>query len=222
MSYIDPNALAAWELLGTTSNIIGGKYFLGGTQIDQTNVFADIYAAGSSKYTSRQFQFDTGVDIELDRVLKGLSFHTKFAVDYATTYITSYNNVYSVFTPTWSNYGGQDVIVGLTKYNNDEKPGTQNIGSSGSNRTVAFSGYFNYENKFNEVHNLSAMLIASGYQQTRSGEYYNINNANLALQLGYNYNRNIMPISGLPASIPANYRKGIGLVSPPPLPWDGE
>lgn len=88
LDMIDPNASAVWELLSTTSNIIDGKYFLSGSQANSTNAFADSYAAGSSKWTSRQFQFDTGVNINLDKVLKGLSFNAMFAVDYATSYST--------------------------------------------------------------------------------------------------------------------------------------
>lgn len=189
LSYLDPNALAAWDLTNNTDNIIDGKYFLGGTQIDQTNVFADIYAGGSSKYTSRYFQFDTGVDIDLDNTLKGLSFHTKFAVDYATGYTTSFDNTYSVYAPTWSNYNGDDIIVNLTKHNNDKRPGTQNVSGSADTQTMAFSGQLDYINTFADDHNVSAMLIASGYQQTVSTEYHKISNANLALQLGYNYQK---------------------------------
>lgn len=187
LSYLDANALTAWDLINSTSNIINGKYFLGGTQIDQSNVFADMYAAGSSKFISRQFQFDTGVDIDLNKTLKGLSFQAKFAVDYATSYVNSFDNKYSVYTPKWSNYGGSDVIVGLDKYNNDEKPGTQNVSASSDNQTIAFSGQFNYNNTFSQVHNVSGALIASAYQQTLSGEYHKTSNANVALQLGYNY-----------------------------------
>lgn len=184
---LDQNALAAWDLIHATSNIIDGKYFLGGTQLDQTNIFADYYAAGKSKWTSRQFQFDTGIDIDLNKTLKGLSFHAKFAVDYATSYTTSFDNTYSVYAPIWSNYGGNDIIVGLTKYGIDGKTGTQNISGSSDKQTIAFSGQFNYENTFNKVHNVSAMLIASGYQQTLSAQYHRICNANMALQIGYNY-----------------------------------
>lgn len=184
---LDQNALAAWDLIHATSNILDGKYFLGGTQLDQTNIFADYYAAGKSKWTSRQFQFDTGVDIDLNKTLKGLSFHAKFAVDYATSYTTSFDNTYSVYAPIWSNYGGNDIIVGLTKYGIDGKTGTQNISGSSDKQTIAFSGQFNYENTFNKVHNVSAMLIASGYQQTLSAQYHRICNANMALQIGYNY-----------------------------------
>lgn len=142
LSYIDPNATAAWDLIANSNNIIDGKYFFAGSQEDLTNVFADYYAAGKTKYTSRQFQFDAGVNIDLSSVLKGLSFHTQFAVDYATSYNTSYNNEYATYIPTWSNYNGQDVIVALKKSDtNDKKSGMQNISGSASNQTIAFNAH---------------------------------------------------------------------------------
>lgn len=189
LDFIDPNDQQSWNLINGSSNIIGGQYFLGGTQVDQTNIFADYYAGGSSKWTSRQFQFDTGLDFDLDGITEGLAFHTQFAVDYATSYSTSYNNSYAVYEPSWYNYNGADVIAGIRKYNNDEKSGSQNIGGSTNNQTIAFSGYFTYDKTFQENHNLNAMLIASGYQITNSGAYHRISNANAGLQLGYNYKK---------------------------------
>lgn len=210
LNAIDPNALGALEL-ANNARVIGGKYLLGGTLFDQTNVFADCYAGGSSKWTSRQFQFDTGVDVDLNKTLKGLSFHSKFAVDYATSYTTSYDNKYATYTPTWANYGGEDVIVALAKHNNDEKPGTQNISGSTDRQTVAFSGQFNYINTFDQVHNVSAMLIASAYQQTYSEQYHRTSNVNLALQLGYNYQQKYYADFGgaliHSAKLPSNNRK---------------
>ena len=103
------------------------------------------------------------------------------------TSVLSFDNKYAVFVPTWANYGGKDVIVALSKEGNDEKPGTQNVGGSADKQTIAFSGQFNYQNTFNKYHNVSAMLIANGYQQTVSAQYHRISNANLALQAGYNY-----------------------------------
>ncbi len=41
--------------------------------------------------------------------------------------------------------------------------------NSVDNQTMLFSAQFNYANTFNKVHNLSAMLIASGFQQSKSG-----------------------------------------------------
>ncbi|MFW9597347.1 MAG: TonB-dependent receptor plug domain-containing protein, partial [Paludibacter sp.] len=85
ISFIEENDLNSILLLNNTSNIIDGKYFLSGTAQEQTNIFADYYAAGYNKYTSRQFQFDTKIDFDLRKILKGLSFNTMLAIDYATT-----------------------------------------------------------------------------------------------------------------------------------------
>ena len=186
---IDPNAKAALELIAASGNIIDGKYFLGGTRQNTTNVFADLYAAGRSKWTSRQFQFDTGLDFNLERVLKGLSFKTMFAVDYANTYTTSYDNNYAIFTPTWSNYNGKDIITELVKEGLDEKSGNQNIGGSSYRMTMLWNGHFDYVRTFAGKHNVTAMLVAGAYQQTTAGEYHRVSNANLGFQFTYNYDK---------------------------------
>jgi TonB-linked SusC/RagA family outer membrane protein len=187
ISYINPDDASSMTFINNSQNLIGGQYFLSGSSIDQTNVFADMYASGHGKFTSRQFQFDAGVNVDLAKVLKGLTFNTQFAVDYTTSYSTTYNNTYATYTPTWSNYNGADVISGLVKINNDKKTGVQSISGSADRQTVMFSGQFNYKNTFNEVHNVSAVLVGAGYQQTTAGVYHRKTNVNLGLQLDYNY-----------------------------------
>lgn len=186
VSFIDPNYATGNDYMAANKNIFNGC-FLGGTQVDQRNIFADYYAGGYNKYTSRQFQFDTGIDFDLANLTKGLSFHFQFAVDYNTSYNTSYNNDYAVYAPTWSNYNSSDMITILDKYGNDTKDGVQNISGSTDNQTIAMSAHFDYNRTFNKKHNVSAMLVANGFQQTNSGVYHKTSNANLGLQLGYNY-----------------------------------
>ena len=189
LSYIDPNSAQATNLIGTTKNYINGC-FLGGAQTDLTNIFADYYFAGKNTWTSRQFQFDAGVDVDLSSVTKGLSFHTMVAVDYRTAYTTSFNDTYATFTPTWSEYNGKDVIVALNTFDTvDKHSGVQNISGSTDNQTIAFNAHFDYARTFGNVHNVNAMLVANGYQQSESGTYHKVSNANLGLQLGYNYDR---------------------------------
>ena len=188
VSYIDSNYTTGMNYMAANSNIINGC-FLGGTQVDQRNIFADYYAGGYNKYTSRQFQFDTGIDFDLASITKGLSFHFQFAVDYNTSYNTSYNNEYAVYAPTWSNFNVTETISSLAKYGNDTKNGVQNISGSTDNQTIALSAHFDYNRTFKNVHNVSAMLIANGFQQTNSGVYHKTSNANLGLQLGYNYEK---------------------------------
>lgn len=191
LSYIEENDLVSLNLANASRNIIDGKYFLSGLQTDMTNIFADYYAAGSSKWTSRQFQFDTGLDFDLSGALKGLSFHTKFAVDYATSYTTSYTNTYATYAPVWSNYNGKDVVSldgsDSRKFGKDEKPGVQNISGSSNRQTIALSSYFAYNTSINDVHNISAMLIATGFQYAQTTEYHRASSANLGLQVGYDF-----------------------------------
>ncbi len=189
VSYLDPNAIQPQTALSSSSNIINGMFLgAGSAKDDWTNIFADYYAAGKSTWTSRQFQFDAGVNADLSSVLKGLSFHAMVGVDYATSYSTSYNNDYATFIPAWSNYNGPDLILSLDNHNAvDKKSGKQNVGGSTDNQTIAFNAHFDYNNTFADVHNVSAMLLANGFQQSKSGEYHKVSNANLGLLLNYNF-----------------------------------
>ncbi len=193
ISMVDPSAKTALTTLGAASNIIDGRYFLAFNNVKDSdeskafqNVFADYYAAGKSTYTSRQFQFDAGIDIDLQKILQGLSFHTQMSIDYATVYNTSYNDEYATFTPTWSAVNGHSAIVGLEQHREDKHSGVQNISNSQSNQTVAFNAHFDYKRSFADLHNINAMLVANGFTQTRSGQYHRTANANMGLNLDYN------------------------------------
>ncbi len=212
-SFLDPNAEAAKTILGNNPILINGC-FLGGTQTDLTNVFADTYAAGYNTWTSRQFQFDAGVDFDLSSLLTGLSFHALVGVDYATSYSTAFNNSYAIYEPTWSNYNGKDVIVALNNHGTvDKKSGVQNISGSTDNQTIAVSAHFDYNRTFADVHNVSAIAVLNGWQQTVSGVYHKLSNANLGFQAGYNYAKkyyaDIAIAAPWSARLPEGHRAGI-------------
>jgi len=178
---------ASQLLVQNSNHIIDGKYLLGGTQLDQTNPFAAIYAGGYNSYTSRQFQFNTGVNADLRNVLRGLTFKATMAVDYATTYNLSYNNTYAVYEPVWNNYAGTDLISSLTKYGQDATSGVQNVSNTWYRQTIAATGQLNYVTNVAKDHHISAMFVVNGYQQGESAVYHKVSNANLGLQLAYNY-----------------------------------
>ena len=193
VSFIDPLDVNSLNLIQNTRNIIhnpaglpAGDYFLGATQEDQSNAFADMYSAGYNTWTSRQFQFDAGVKFDLKSILKGLSFKTNFVVDYKTSYSTSLNDQYSTFGVNWTQMDGYDVIGSLTQYGQDKHTGTLNASKSAEQQTIAWNGQFDYVNSWGD-HNLHATLVANGYQQTISGEYHRVSNANLGLQASYNF-----------------------------------
>ena len=145
-----------------------------------------MYAAGYNTWTSRQMQFDTGVKFDLSSVLKGLSFKTMFAVDYSTSYTTSLNDSYATFGASWTQFDGKQIIGSVTQYGEDKHTGTLNSSNSAERQTLAWTGQFDYVNSFGN-HNVNATLLANGYQQTISGEYHKVSNANLGLLVSYNY-----------------------------------
>lgn len=186
ISYVEEADAVTLKTIQNSNYIIDGKYFLGGTQSQQTNPFAAMYAAGYNKYTSRQMQFDMGMNFDLNSLVKGLKLKTKFAVDYHTQYNTSINNEYAVYEAKWNNYCGEDLITSITKYGTDKRTGTQNLSDSHDKQLILMQAQLDYDRSFGD-HNLNATLLAHGYQISEDGEYHRTSNANLGLQLAYNY-----------------------------------
>jgi len=184
--FIEANDELSLAMTDASSHIIDGKYFLGGTQLDPTNPIADAYAAGVGKWVSRQFQFNGGVNFNLKNVIDGMFFRGKYGVDYATTYSQAYNNEYATFTPTWTNYAGDDMIGSLVQNGLDSRDGKQNISNPNYRTTTFFSGQFDYTKAY-DGHNLFAMLLANGWLRKADNQYQAIQSFNLGLQMSYNY-----------------------------------
>ena len=171
------------------ATIIDGQYILGGTQIDQTNPFAAIYAGGNNSFVQREFQFTTGVEADLKGIVQGLTFSTSMGVDYLNRYNQGYRNGYATYQPNWTTYSGSTLIGGLTRWGEDTKSGVQNIADSYYRQTISLSGQFNYHTTVNNQHNISAVLMAAAYRQSQSEVYQPTTNSNLGLQLNYDFSR---------------------------------
>ena len=187
LSYLEENDLLSGAAINASNYIIDGKYFLGGTQLNPTNPIADSYAAGNSKFVSRQFQFNTVFDFNLKSLLQGLHFRAKYGIDYALTYNQGYTNEYATFAPTWTNYAGVDMIGSVEQFGTDNKTGDENISNSAYRYTYNFSGQFDYTKTVNDDHNFFGMIVANAWQRQLSGQYHKISNVNLGLQASYNF-----------------------------------
>ena len=184
---VDPNATKGLSILGKSLNLLDGKYFPGGTKANDNNVIADCYFGGRTKDVSRQFQFDAGIIYDMNKFVKGLSFKTQFAIDYAAKYSLSYDNKYAVFIPTWSNYNSQDAIVAITQQNDEIVTGHMSMSDTSYRQTISWNGHFDYDHTFAGKHHVTGMLLANMYTTTASGTYHRYANPNIGLQLGYDY-----------------------------------
>ena len=184
---VDPNATKALDILGKSVNLLDGKYFPGGTRETDHYAIADCYFGGKTTAVSRQFQFDAGILYDMDKFVKGLSFKTQFAIDYAASYDYGYDNDYAVFYPTWSNYNGKDAIVGLTQYNDEKIAGHMVMSNGRYRQTISWNGHFDYDHTFDNKHHVTGMLLGNMFTTTASGEYHRYASGNLGLQGGYDY-----------------------------------
>lgn len=187
LSYLEENDVNSWDAVNASGNIIDGKYFLGGTQLDPTNPIADAYAAGTSKAVSRQFQFNTGFDFNLRSLIDGLHFRSKYGIDYAATYQQSYLNEYASYSPVWNNYNGVDAIGSLNVFGVDRQSESENINYSTYRYTYNANGQFDFTRTYADKHNVFALVAANIWQRTFDGEYHRLSNLNLGLQTSYNY-----------------------------------
>ncbi|MBO4800268.1 MAG: SusC/RagA family TonB-linked outer membrane protein [Bacteroidaceae bacterium] len=187
ITMVDPNASKALAILGKSLNLLDGTYFPGGTKSNQSNAIADCYFGGKTKDVSRQFQFDAGIIYDMNHFVKGLSFKTQFAIDYAANYSLSYDNKYAVFIPTWSNYNSEDAIVALTQQGDEIVTGNMTMDNTAYRQTISWNGHFDYDHTFADKHHVTGMLLGNMFTTTRSGQYHRYANANLGLQAGYDY-----------------------------------
>ena len=198
---MDPNVGYIQEYITNSNHLIDGKYLLGGTSADTTNPFSELLAAGYTKEKARKFMFDVAVTADLGSLLKGLSFKTAYSVDYTSYYSEAYAQEYAIYQPTWSNVNGKDVIIGLSKFNDDKTPINEYVGKSTYDQTMTFSAQFDYARTFSKFHNVAATLLGWGYQTQNSADennnaigtdvkgsnYHRTSNVNLGLRTSYNY-----------------------------------
>jgi TonB-linked SusC/RagA family outer membrane protein len=185
VSLISRNSSASLDLVKASRNLIDGQYLLGGLQSFQTNPIGDLYSSGYDRNIQRVFQVTNTINADLSGVLKGLSFHTLFSLDYRNSYLQSISNTYAVYTPTWN--ATADSITGLTKFGEDARPGTQNINNTAQRQNNSIAAWFGYGRTISEAHNISAKLLGYTSSISVNNVYQPITGSHLGLQLGYNY-----------------------------------
>jgi TonB-linked SusC/RagA family outer membrane protein len=185
VNLISPNDKASLGIVEASRNLIDGQYLLGGLQSFQTNPIADLYSAGSDRNIQRVLQVTNEINADLRGVLKGLSFHTLFNLDYRNSYLQSINNTYAVYQPTWNATG--DTITRLQKFGEDTRPGTQNINNTAQRQNNSFAAWFGYDQTVGGAHNISAKLLGYTSSISVNDVFQPITASHLGLQVAYNF-----------------------------------
>lgn len=176
---IDPDN----ELLLGRKNDVNGQYLLGGNSNYLSTPFGDGYSGGQLEAVERKFSFNNRIDIDLARLLDGLSAHTNISFDYYTRFDQTIANQYSVYEAIWSDT--DDSIVDLKQHGVDARPGTQIVGNSFFRRRIGFYGLLSYDKKFDERHHFTGSFLGYGSNFKEEGDFQGVKQAHLGLQAGY-------------------------------------
>ncbi|GAA4300794.1 SusC/RagA family TonB-linked outer membrane protein [Compostibacter hankyongensis] len=178
------------QLLLGRKNDVGGTYLLGGNSNHTETPFGDGYSGGVNERVERTFSFNNQIDVDLEKLTKGLSFHTNISFDYYARYDQAVENQYSVYEPVWSE--DQDSIIALKQYGKDSRPGTQSIANTYFERRFGAYGLFSYDRTFGGVHHLTGSLLGYLNNYKQQGDFQGLKQAHAGLQLGYVYNKKYM------------------------------
>ena len=181
ISLIDPEN----AILKGHKNDINDTYLLGGTAAYPTNPIAAGYSGGDNRQVQRTFSFNNRIDFDMGNSVKGLAFHTNLSFDYLTLYDQYVSNTYAVYAPVWS--ATEDRITSITKFGEDVRTGTQNVGNASYRRRIGFYGLLDYDRTFNDVHHFSGSLLAYLTNDKVQTDLQGNKNANLGLRLAYGY-----------------------------------
>ncbi|MEI6275308.1 MAG: SusC/RagA family TonB-linked outer membrane protein [Prolixibacteraceae bacterium] len=182
-------------LLKGKKNDVDGLYLLGGNTSFLTNALADSYSGGVLESIQRKFSFNNRVDVDLEPITKGLSFHTNISFDYLMSYDQTVANQYSSYEPVWD--AASDKILSLKQYGVDARPGTQVVGNTNFYRKFGFYGLFSYDRTFGSDHHFTGSFLGYGSNSKEQGDFQGVKQAHLGLQITYIFkNKYLVDFSG--------------------------
>ena len=166
-----------------TSSMIDGKYVLGGSGVYQTSLYGDMTRSGSNMTMNRFMQFNTGFDLNLKGITKGLTAKGLFSLNFNNTYEKNILNKYSVYQ-----MGVVDTLGNfpVTQVGVDNKTSQQTNTQKYFDRTIAAYMSVNYDRTFGE-HAIAAVLVGSFNQYTQDDIYQQNKNVKIGLQANYSF-----------------------------------
>jgi len=176
-----------------SSSLVDGQYVLGGSKIYQTSLLGDMTRSGSNMTMNRYMQFNTGLDLNLKDITKGLTAKGLLSLNFNNTYQKNILNKYSVYQ-----MGVVDSVGNfpVTQIGVDNKTSQQTNTQTYFDRTVAAYISFNYDRTFG-YHALAAVLVGTFNQYTQDDLFQQNKNVKIGLQANYSFKDRYLLDAGL-------------------------
>jgi TonB-linked SusC/RagA family outer membrane protein len=192
-----------------TSSLIDGQYVLGGSSVYQTSLLGDMTRSGSNVNINRFMQFNTGFDLNLKGITKGLTAKGLFSLNFNNTYEKKIQNKYSVYQMGVVDAQGNFPV---TQVGVDNKTSQQTNTQTYFDRTTAAYMSLNYDRTFGD-HALTAVLVGTFNQYTQSAIFQQVKNTKLGLQANYTFKDRYLLDAGVltqgSSKLPTNNKFGM-------------
>lgn len=178
-------------------SLIDDKYLLGGTSIYYNTMYGALLRSGEKQDLERYVQQKVGMDLDLGRILNGLTLHGGVSFDFYNFFTQKIENSYAIYeivgSPDSENKVsvspiGQDKVT--TKQTVDEK-------LMDGNRSIKWFYNLNYDKEFKK-HNISAVFVGMGRFFDKVNDSQQMNKLGVGLQATYSYDKRfIVDLGGL-------------------------
>ncbi|MEL7585882.1 MAG: SusC/RagA family TonB-linked outer membrane protein [Prolixibacteraceae bacterium] len=168
--------------------LVGDAYVLGGSTLYTDNIYGDQAFGNYSTTIGRTIQYMQGLQLDLNRFIKGLTANAAVRLDMYNRFIQGVSDTYAVYEPTWlDNPSGSDSITALTKVGSDLRKGTQAVSGQYFRRAINAYISVDYQRKLSNRHFVSGTLLGYTSRETYQGLLIPEKAAHLGLRLSYNY-----------------------------------
>lgn len=183
-----PVAKIGDPIVAESAKIIDGKYILGGTNQFRDNIYGNFVLGGHKVIQQRTAQVNTGLNFNLEKLVKGLSAKSHLSYDMLNEYQISYDNQYAVYERS---YGPNDSLI-VTQYGNDQRTNKQTLSNGAAERRLGLFTTLDYHRVFNQKHDLSATALGYWRNTKLLGQKFSYKNNHFGLRANYVYNKRYM------------------------------
>ena len=176
-----------------TSSLVNGQYVLGGSSVYPTSLLGDMTRSGNNIRINRYMQFNTGFDLNLRGITKGLSGKGLLSLNFNNSYDKKIQNTYSVYQIGLVDAQGNFPV---TQVGVDNKTTVQSNTQTYFDRTVAGYVSLNYDRTFGN-HAVTAVLLGTFNQFTQNDVFQETKNVKAGLQANYCYKKKYLLDAGL-------------------------
>ena len=181
------------------ANLINNQFILGGTNEFQNNIYGELLQSGKKNIDSRYIQINTGLDLDLNSVIDGLTATADITFDFFNTTVQTQNTGYAVYQPSYIlNSQGLDSLV-VNKIGNDIISNSRSVVADEAffSRRLGLYGTLNYKKEWAKSNlDVTAMMYLD--QLTLPSVFVDQKSLNYGMRANYMYkNKYLAEFSGL-------------------------